>query len=240
MSILRVCTCCVDDRDIDVPSQSLLPPAQQNTHSVERSAPTEDGSAPAPTAAPATARSPSAAPKGDPLAGTVPASSTVDSLESYNAMLGSLASAGEIARPASVAAEDLNVEVCAVCCSDIVLGPQSAIKLMSIPPGDAPRHFDCGHVLHADCFAVYICSHGHACPICKLDPSRGADSPEQRSVARGGAGCDGAAGTDAGAGGAGAEGGEERDDSELGEDEWALQEERDVQASIAASLRAEV
>ena len=229
MSILRVCTCCVDDRDIDVPSQSLLPPAQQNTHSVERSAPTEDGSAPAPTAAPATARSPSAAPKGDPLAGTVPASSTVDSLESYNAMLGSLASAGEIARPASVAAEDLNVEVCAVCCSDIVLGPQSAIKLMSIPPGDAPRHFDCGHVLHADCFAVYICSHGHACPICKLDPSRRRDGRR-----------DGAAGTDAGAGGAGAEGGEERDDSELGEDEWALQEERDVQASIAASLRAEV
>ena len=45
---------------------------------------------------------------------------------------------------------------------------------------------------------------------------------------------------DAGAGGAGAEGGEEREDSELGEDEWALQEERDVQASIAASLRAEV
>lgn len=104
--------------------------------------------------------------KADPLAGTVPASLTVDSLESYNAMLGALATQGEVKRSDSL---ELNIETCAVCCSDIVLGPQAALKRMVIPPGEAPRHFDCGHMLHADCFAVYICSHGRSCPICKLD-----------------------------------------------------------------------
>jgi hypothetical protein len=108
-------------------------------------------------------------PKADPLAGTVPASSTVDSIETYNAMLGAVAlqSQRDMKRSDSI---ELNIETCAVCLSDIVLGPQSALKRMrAIPPGEAPRHFDCGHVLHADCYAVYIYSHGRSCPICKLD-----------------------------------------------------------------------
>ena len=38
-------------------------------------------------------------------------------------------------------------------------------------PGEKARHFECGHPLHADCFAVYVCSaaNGHTCPICTLD-----------------------------------------------------------------------
>lgn len=52
------------------------------------------------------------------------------------------------------------------------------VRRMKIPPGEAPRHFECGHALHADCYTIYVCSAGHACPICALDgrltsPDRG-------------------------------------------------------------------
>ena len=32
-----------------------------------------------------------------------------------------------------------------------------------------PSHFACGHALHKDCFAIYACSQGWSCPICKLE-----------------------------------------------------------------------
>ena len=38
----------------------------------------------------------------------------------------------------------LNVETCAICSSDIVLGPAEAVSRMQIPVGEQPRHFACG------------------------------------------------------------------------------------------------
>ena len=55
---------------------------------------------------------------------------------------------------------------------------------MEIPPGEQPRHFECGHALHADCFADYVLSSGHVCPICALDRSTTASA---RSTLLGGA-----------------------------------------------------
>lgn len=167
-----------------MPSQSLL--TDHHEASVQQSVlslPLEPATAPGPTAgsqpagpvqpwtppSSASQHSTMESSKADPLTGTVPASSTVDSLETYNAMLGALALQSQRDGKRSDSIE-LNIETCAVCLSDIVLGPQSALKRMgTIPPGEAPRHFDCGHMLHADCYAVYICSHGRSCPICKLD-----------------------------------------------------------------------
>lgn len=282
-AVVRALSCCFDDPD-HVPSQSLLTDhheasVQQSVLSLplEPAAPpsaTAGSSSPQPAApvqpwsppSSASQHSPVESPKADPLAGTVPASSTVDTLETYNAMLGALASQSrrEVKRSDSI---ELNIETCAVCLSDIVLGPQAALRRMgAIPPGEQPRHFDCGHMLHADCYAVYICSHGRACPICKLDQpgaktardllraqaSSRDGSPEpaptpariaSRSAAR-----DVLAGPSGGRehdGGGGHEDGEddsyEEDEGEEGEDEWAAaalaREEREMQLAVHASMQ---
>ena len=104
---------------------------------------------------------------------TSAASPTIGSLEMYNAMLGLSGplDADDEGKDGPYSA--LNTETCSICCSEIILGPQEAVSKMSIPPGEKPRHFECGHALHADCYAVYICSSrsGHACPICAIERS---------------------------------------------------------------------
>jgi len=146
-AFLRAFSCCLDDREVDhVPSQSLLnghaeSSVQQSVlgaHQLEPALQTaSESQAPAsggtPPWTPPSAVSQPIAQKADPLSDTLPTSSTVESLESYNAMVGSLASQGDIPRSGSV---ELNVETCAVCCSEIILGPQSALKNLKIPPGE--------------------------------------------------------------------------------------------------------
>ena len=79
--------------------------------------------------------------------------------------------------------------------------PSSALTTRAAPlcrrPGEAPRHFECGHCLHADCFAVYVASanSGHTCPTCALDhrassrrASRGDDASSDEGARGGGGG----------------------------------------------------
>lgn len=89
----------------------------------------------------------------------------------YNSLIGAKADDAPPDTDASDYKGELNTETCVICTSEIILGPQEAIRALRVPPGEAPRHFECGHALHSDCFAVYICSarSGHACPICALD-----------------------------------------------------------------------
>ena len=91
----------------------------------------------------------------------------------YNAMLGLSGPLDDEERKDRGEDPSLNTETCSICCSEIVLGPQEAVARMQIPPGERPRHFECGHALHSDCFAVYTCSSpsGHACPICAIERS---------------------------------------------------------------------
>ena len=100
-------------------------------------------------------------------------SPTVGSLEMYNAMLGLSGRLDDEELQGRGADPSLNTETCSICCSEIILGPQEAVARMQIPPGERPRHFECGHALHSDCFAVYTCSSpsGHACPICAIERS---------------------------------------------------------------------
>ena len=88
--------------------------------------------------------------------------------QEYNDLIGASSAADA---EAEVDRSGLNVETCPICCSDIILGPQHAIATMTIPPGQEPRHFECGHALHSDCFAIYTVSSGHACPVCAVDGS---------------------------------------------------------------------
>ena len=107
---------------------------------------------------------------------------TVASLEMYNSLIGKTTTAAAKAEAPAHAAE-LNTETCAICCDEIVLGPHHLVIEMKLPPGEAPRHFECGHALHADCFAEYTASHGRACPICKIESSAApspAPSPRRR------------------------------------------------------------
>ena len=94
------------------------------------------------------------------------ASPTIDSVEAYMRRVGAAAD-----EASELDLRGLNTETCAICCAEIILGPQHAIAEMSIPPGERPAHFECGHALHADCFAVYTLSSGSACPVCKLERS---------------------------------------------------------------------
>ena len=89
----------------------------------------------------------------------------------YNSLLGVSPADASSAAEAEYDQAELNTETCAICCSEIVLGPLEAVSRMDLPQGEAPRHFECGHALHSDCFAVYVCtaSSGHTCPICALD-----------------------------------------------------------------------
>jgi len=91
----------------------------------------------------------------------------VVSVENYNSLLG----AGAAAEGESVLdTSGLNVEECAICCSMIILGPAARVRDIDLPSGQRPRHFECGHALHADCFAIYCASGGgRSCPICALD-----------------------------------------------------------------------
>ncbi len=77
--------------------------------------------------------------------------------QEYNDLIGASSAADA---EAEVDRSGLNVETCPICCSDIILGPQHAIATMTIPPGQEPRHFECGHALHSDCFAIYTVSCG--------------------------------------------------------------------------------
>uniref|UniRef100_A0A7S0NRV9 RING-type domain-containing protein n=1 Tax=Calcidiscus leptoporus TaxID=127549 RepID=A0A7S0NRV9_9EUKA len=117
-------------------------------------------------------------------------SGTVDSLEAYNQLLGP---AGDDSR-ASAEREQLFVETCAICCGELVLGPQQAITRLRIPPGELPRHFECGHALHSDCFAIYVVSAGRSCPICALDRGAAARAQQQICAASGGGECGGGGG----------------------------------------------
>ncbi len=93
------------------------------------------------------------------------ASPTIDSVEAYMRRVGAAAD-----EASELDLRGLNTETCAICCAEIILGPQHAIAEMSIPPGERPAHFECGHALHADCFAIYCASGGgRSCPICALD-----------------------------------------------------------------------
>ena len=92
--------------------------------------------------------------------------------QAYNSLVGE--KDHESAGGGQLAAEyegTLHTETSCVCTSEIILGPQEAVRQLKIAPGEAPRHFECGHALHSDCYAVYICSarSGHVCPICALD-----------------------------------------------------------------------
>ena len=95
-------------------------------------------------------------------------SPVVGSLEMYNALLGGR-SALETALDKGKYEGELNTETCPICCEEMVLGPQEAVTQMCLPAGELPRHFECGHALHSDCFAMYVMSSGHTCPICALE-----------------------------------------------------------------------
>jgi hypothetical protein len=98
----------------------------------------------------------------------------IDSLEVYNSLLGQASTLAHDKKE-EMDLSKLNTAECVICCSEIVLGPHEAVVAMCIPPGEMPRHFECGHALHRDCYAVYLCSskRGGACPICALERSPG-------------------------------------------------------------------
>jgi len=99
----------------------------------------------------------------------------VASLEMYNSLIG--ASSGALPAVDPAYASELNTEACAICCEDIILGPHHLVVEMKLPPGEAPRHFECGHALHSDCFALYAATSGRSCPICAVESSAVAPSP---------------------------------------------------------------
>ena len=93
----------------------------------------------------------------------------------YNALIGAARGDGLEEEPAL--APNLNTETCPICCDEIVLGPHELVIEMKLPPGQAPRHFECGHALHADCFSAYVRSKGHQCPICAISSTPPVASP---------------------------------------------------------------
>uniref|UniRef100_A0A7S2H210 RING-type domain-containing protein n=1 Tax=Haptolina brevifila TaxID=156173 RepID=A0A7S2H210_9EUKA len=99
---------------------------------------------------------------------------TVTSLEMYNRLLGAPPSTD--APPSA----SLNTETCPICCDEIMLGPHHLVVEMKLPPGEAPQHFECGHALHADCFASYTLSRGRQCPICAVESSYQSSTPPAR------------------------------------------------------------
>eukprot|EP00320_Phaeocystis_rex_P006847 CAMPEP_0119075600 /NCGR_PEP_ID=MMETSP1178-20130426/81794_1 /TAXON_ID=33656 /ORGANISM="unid sp, Strain CCMP2000" /LENGTH=235 /DNA_ID=CAMNT_0007057835 /DNA_START=54 /DNA_END=758 /DNA_ORIENTATION=- len=119
----------------------------------------------------------------------------VQSLEMYNGMFSGDAKGKEeadsVARAAGVEPSELHIEACAICCDDIILGPNAAVLKMKIPEGERPAHFACGHALHKDCFAIYACSSGWSCPICKLEePASATERSPSSARERTGAGAD--------------------------------------------------
>ena len=93
----------------------------------------------------------------------------VTSVDAYNELLGATRQASSSLADASEI--ELNLDTCPVCCDELVLGPRSCFETLKVSPGEMPRHFECGHALHVDCYAIYIASQGRSCPICKLGHS---------------------------------------------------------------------
>ena len=159
------------------------------------------------------------------------ASPTIDSVEAYMRRVGAAAD-----EASELDLRGLNTETCAICCAEIILGPQHAIAEMSIPPGERPAHFECGHALHADCFAVYTLSSGSACPVCKLErssaPPPDDDDDEVRRAAAAAEYADEYGGGEEGEG----EGEDDEDWEEREERMLAAREERDLLAALQLSL----
>ena len=162
------------------------------------------------------------------------ASPTIDSVEAYMRRVGAAAD-----EASELDLRGLNTETCAICCAEIILGPQHAIAEMSIPPGERPAHFECGHALHADCFAVYTLSSGSACPVCKLERSSAPPPDDDDDEVRRAAAAE-YADEYADEYGGGEEGeGEGEDDEDWEEREermLAAREERDLLAALQLSL----
>ena len=163
------------------------------------------------------------------------ASPTIDSVEAYMRRVGAAAD-----EASELDLRGLNTETCAICCAEIILGPQHAIAEMSIPPGERPAHFECGHALHADCFAVYTLSSGSACPVCKLERSSAPPPDDDDDEVRRAAAAAEYADEYADEYGGGEEGeGEGEDDEDWEEREermLAAREERDLLAALQLSL----
>ena len=163
------------------------------------------------------------------------ASPTIDSVEAYMRRVGAAAD-----EASELDLRGLNTETCAICCAEIILGPQHAIAEMSIPPGERPAHFECGHALHADCFAVYTLSSGSACPVCKLERSSAPPPDDDDAEVRRAAAAAEYADEYADEYGGGEEGeGEGEDDEDWEEREermLAAREERDLLAALQLSL----
>jgi hypothetical protein len=170
------CCCCLDDELPEAPSRALLEGAATSTR--------VDGPL---QCVPGQAGTSASVLKPDLHFGK--SSPTVDSLDAYNAMV-SGGGASEVSE--RLGDMELNTETCPICCEMIILGPQQArrdapahtsrtllhacrprsqaIERLFVPEGELPRHFACGHALHADCYAIYTCSK-RQCPVCAVDGS---------------------------------------------------------------------
>lgn len=95
--------------------------------------------------------------------------------QAYNRLIGSPETASDATHER---ASELNTETCPICTEEIILGPHHLVLDMKRPPGEAPMHFECGHALHADCFAIYVSSKGRQCPICMVESSHTAPNPQ--------------------------------------------------------------
>ena len=162
------------------------------------------------------------------------ASPTIDSVEAYMRRVGAAAD-----EASELDLRGLNTETCAICCAEIILGPQHAIAEMSIPPGERPPTSSAA-ALHADCFAVYTLSSGSACPVCKLERSSAPPPDDDDDEVRRAAAAAEYADEYADEYGGGEEGeGEGEDDEDWEEREermLAAREERDLLAALQLSL----
>ncbi|KAL1511541.1 hypothetical protein AB1Y20_006335 [Prymnesium parvum] len=178
------------------PLASAATPAAASPHADVSSANPAAPPAAAPSAAPpsAAASTRESTPKSSPMISTSPvpvgqwegadkvdlfrlnassdATTVVDSLDAYNMLLKGGFDPSAVRTTTDgveVHPTDLNMDTCPICTEDLILGPQELVRRLHIPPGETPRHFECGHALHSDCYTIYVCSSGHACPVCAVD-----------------------------------------------------------------------